>query len=86
MWQLPGLPSPLNGIYIHCGVTEACCIKTHFLQMHLERAWHIPITQNKYSIVIEASKDGQTLLLQLLNCYGDLENRSQRTLVDELLD
>lgn len=44
--------------------SEAHCIKTHFLQIHLERAQHISITQNKYSIVIEASKDGQTLLLQ----------------------
>lgn len=54
------------------GVSEARCIKTHFQQIHLERARHTPITQNKYGIVIEASKDGQTLLLQLLNCYGNL--------------
>lgn len=49
--------------------SEAYCIKTHFWQIHLERAQYISIKQNKYCIVIEASK---VSILQLLNCYGNL--------------
>lgn len=61
------------------GVTAEQYIKTHFLQIHPERARNIQITQNKHSAVIEASEGGQILvgfffLSQWFNCYGNLES------------
>ncbi len=65
-------PLTIKWIEIRCGVSQAWYIKTHFQQIRLERAQHTPISQNKYSIVIHASKGRKTLLLKLLYCYGNL--------------